>query len=258
MQQKHSRFSLIKPKRLITSIKKYVVMSIGVAGLIFSPLSLTQENTRSIVNTKLQKVFGEQGFVVTQHDEKLLEISVGGEFYYATPDARYIFAGTVFNTDSMQNISVLRKNRYRKEHLDSQAKDRFISYPSNNEKHVVTIFTDIGCPYCRKMHEYMDEFNALGITINYVMVPGGGKGSANYQKTMLAMCSKDPAEAINQAMANKALSEQSCTEEGLFVKQEALIDALKITNTPSIVLPNGELRLGLTSPAQLMSFIEQQ
>ena len=42
-----------------------------------------------------------------------------------------------------------------------------IVYKAAQEKHVITVFTDITCGYCHKLHEQMKDYNALGITVRY-------------------------------------------------------------------------------------------
>ena len=42
-----------------------------------------------------------------------------------------------------------------------------IVYKAAQEKHVITVFTDITCGYCHKLHEEMKDYNALGITVRY-------------------------------------------------------------------------------------------
>jgi thiol:disulfide interchange protein DsbC len=37
-----------------------------------------------------------------------------------------------------------------------------IVYKAPQEKHVITVFTDITCGYCHKLHEEMKDYNALG------------------------------------------------------------------------------------------------
>lgn len=52
-----------------------------------------------------------------------------------------------------------------------------IVYKAPEEKHVITVFTDITCGYCRKLHEQMKDYNALGITVRYLAFPRQGLSS---------------------------------------------------------------------------------
>lgn len=43
--------------------------------------------------------------------------------------------------------------------------NEMIVYKAPKEQHVITVFTDITCGYCHKLHEQMSDYNALGITV---------------------------------------------------------------------------------------------
>lgn len=49
-----------------------------------------------------------------------------------------------------------------------------IEYKAANEKYVVTVFTDITCGYCVRLHSQMKEYNDLGITVRYMAFPRQG------------------------------------------------------------------------------------
>ena len=46
--------------------------------------------------------------------------------------------------------------------------NEMIVYKAPKEQHVITVFTDITCGYCHKLHEQMSDYNALGITVRYL------------------------------------------------------------------------------------------
>ena len=39
---------------------------------------------------------------------------------------------------------------------------------------MVTVFTDVDCPYCARLHDRVAEYNALGIEIRYLAFPRAG------------------------------------------------------------------------------------
>lgn len=52
--------------------------------------------------------------------------------------------------------------------------NEMIVYKAPKEQHVITVFTDITCGYCHKLHEQMSDYNALGITVRYLAFPRRG------------------------------------------------------------------------------------
>lgn len=205
----------------------------------------------------ITKLFKGKNAEISDYDDQLKEVTVDLKSYFATHDGRYIFAGPVFDTHLQKDIVSERENSRRQKYVSSQAKDTFIAYPSRiPEKYHVTVFTDIDCPYCRKLHNFMGSFNDLGISVNYIMVPRAGVGSASYKKTLTALCSDDPAASITSAMNNQVSEFISC-ENNILAKQMKLARELKISSTPTIVLPSGELKIGLTNPDQLLALLEK-
>ncbi|RBP51049.1 DsbC family protein [Arenicella xantha] len=205
---------------------------------------------------RLQAVFGDQSIQVSDHDAQLKSVVVGTSNFYTTHDGRYVFAGPVIDTQRQVDLVAEKEALARKTLLSEQPESLFIRYPSSNgQKHQITVFTDIDCPYCRKLHNYMDDMNQRGITVNYVMLPRAGVDSASYTKTLNALCSDTPAAAITDAMQGQIPAPQNC-EATQLNQQMSLARALSITSTPTVVLPNGELKPGFMTPDRLMSLIE--
>ena len=51
-----------------------------------------------------------------------------------------------------------------------------ITFSPEEVKYSVSIFTDIDCTYCRRLHSEIDEYLAAGIEVRYFLYPRGGPG----------------------------------------------------------------------------------
>ncbi len=80
-----------------------------------------------------------------------------------------------------------------------------IVYKAPQEKHVITVFTDITCGYCHKLHEQMSDYNALGITVRYLAFPRQGLQSEAEQNMKAIWCAKDRNKALDDAMSGKGV-----------------------------------------------------
>lgn len=78
-----------------------------------------------------------------------------------------------------------------------------IVYKAPQEKHVITVFTDITCGYCHKLHEQMADYNALGITVRYLAFPRQGLDSDAEKEMKAIWCAKDKNKAFDDVMAGK-------------------------------------------------------
>jgi thiol:disulfide interchange protein DsbC len=131
-----------------------------------------------------------------------------------------------------------------------------LTFPATvNELFSVSLFTDIDCGYCRRFHENMTQYNALGIRVNYLMLPRAGKNSASYDKTAAVLCSSTPQESMTLAMQGKfsagtALVDSACKDN--LDKQMLIATQFGISATPTLLLPNGGIIEGVINPEKLL------
>src|SRR5690606_33736559 len=88
---------------------------------------------------------------------------VGGQVLFVSNDGRYLVQGTVYDIDRKADVGEEAMQGLRAELLRTiPAKDRIVFAPKD-PKYTVTVFTDVECGYCRKMHGEVAEYNKLGI-----------------------------------------------------------------------------------------------
>ena len=96
---------------------------------------------------------------------------------YVTDDGKHIIQGPMYDVSGAQPVNVT--NTLLAGKLNALEKEMIV-YKAPQEKHVITVFTDITCGYCHKLHEQMSDYNALGITVRYLAFPRQGLQSDNY------------------------------------------------------------------------------
>jgi len=188
--------------------------------------------------------------------ENLFVVDIGDlQPIYASKDGEFFFYGELYavNGNLLQNTTKDEINLKRKSILDEAfSEDDFISFKSENEKHKVTIFTDVDCGYCRKFHNEIKDFNDLGITINYVAFPRSGLDSDSYNKIVTAWCSKDPKDILTKMKQGIDVQLSMCQDHP--VKTHFLLgQKIGITGTPAIIKSNGELLPGYLPPEELLN-----
>ena len=90
---------------------------------------------------------------------------------YISEDGKYVLQGKLFELNGNKIVDVSAKALMAT--LESY-RNEMIVYPAKNEKHVVTVFMDITCGYCHKLHSQIKEYNDLGITLRYLAFPRKG------------------------------------------------------------------------------------
>ena len=105
-------------------------------------------------------------------------------------------------------------------------------------KATVTVFTDIDCGYCRKLHQEVPELNRLGIAVRYLAYPRAGIDSDSYNKIVSAWCSNDPLGALTKAKRGEAIPTRKC--DNPVARQYALGSEVGVTGTPTVQLFYGK------------------
>ena len=211
-----------------------------------------------LISSKINKVLPEgmsvQGVKESQI-ENLYIVDIGDlQPIYASADGEFFFYGELYSVEgnTLQNTTKNEINLKRKKILDNAlSKKDFISFISDTEKHVVTIFTDVDCGYCRKFHSEIDDFNDEGITVNYVAFPRSGLESDSYNKIVTAWCSNSPKETLTKMKQGIDIDLLMCQNHPV-EKHYLLGQKIGITGTPAIITSRGELLPGYLPPLELL------
>ncbi|AAU38147.1 MULTISPECIES: bifunctional protein-disulfide isomerase/oxidoreductase DsbC [Basfia] len=170
---------------------------------------------------------------------------------YTTEDGKYVLQGKLFELTDKGPVDVTGKALLAT--LESY-KNEMIVYPAKNEKHVVTVFMDITCGYCQKLHSEIKEYNDLGITIRYLAFPRGGLGTKTAKEMEAIFTAKDPAFALDEAEKGNPPKELKAVN--ITKKHYELGVQFGVRGTPSIVTRSGELIGGYLPPKELLSALE--
>ncbi len=175
----------------------------------------------------------------------------GGEMLHATADGKFLFGDLwAIEPGKLVNLSDVRRNDVRRDLLAKVSlKDMVVFAPAKGTRAVVTVFTDVDCGYCQKLHSEIALYNALGIEIRYLAYPRAGVGSPAAEKLVTAWCSKNPQDAITRLKLHEVLPAQTC--DNPIEKEYALGQAMGVRGTPALVLADGTMLPGYVPPAEL-------
>lgn len=184
----------------------------------------------------------------------LYEIRSGAEVGYVSTDGRFYVDGDVFDMQSKKNLTETRRQEGRLSLLATIADgDAIVFAPAGAAKHTVTVFTDVDCTYCRRLHHEMAELNRLGIRIRYLLYPRGGPGTETWKKAEAVWCSPDRKDAITRAKRGEALKAGRC--ETPIAAHYALGQRMGIRGTPGIITDQGEYLAGYLPAAQMAAYL---
>lgn len=180
---------------------------------------------------------------------------VEGTVLFVNEDATYFITGDLYRIekDHFVNVSEERRNINRRELLAAVDLSQMLVFspPAGMKKASVTVFTDIDCGYCRKLHKEVPELNRLGIEVRYLAYPRAGVNSKSYDKYVSAWCSDNPQLALTKAKLGQELEEKTC--ENPVAAQYALGNLIGVSGTPAIVFADGTLLPGYLPAVKLAS-----
>jgi thiol:disulfide interchange protein DsbC len=178
---------------------------------------------------------------------------VNGPMVYVTADGEYLIAGDLFQVSAKGLVNVSEQGR-NEERAAALAKvdinDMIVFSPKGKAKAHVTVFTDIDCGYCRKLHQEVPELNKMGIEVRYLAYPRAGLNSESHQKLATAWCSENPQDTLTRFKSGESVPLKVC-EDNPVAMEYTLGRQIGVTATPALVLESGELQLGYMKAPQL-------
>lgn len=182
----------------------------------------------------------------------VVETSTG--IIYITDDGKYLLQGPIYDMSGKVPLNISNQPLMKK---IEALKDEMIVFKAPNEKHVVTIFTDISCGYCKKLHQSVGELNSKGVTVRYLAYPRQGMDSDTAKKMASIWCNGMPQNALTKAFKGDeiAMIDECKIDLG---KHMQVGNLFKVTGTPAIILPDGQLLPGYLTPDALIQLLEQK
>jgi len=183
------------------------------------------------------------------------EVALGARIVYLSNDGKRLIQGALFDIPTRENLTQVSEAGLRKGLLDSAGPDRRIIFAAAKPRHVVTVFTDIDCGYCRKLHEHIAVYNQMGITVEYLFFPRSGLSGESFDKAVAVWCAPDRQKAMTAAKAGQVLPKGTCTTP--VTQDYELGRRIGLEGTPAIYAANGEQLGGYLEPAAMLARLDE-
>lgn len=185
----------------------------------------------------------------------VMQVQINGDIVYATADGKYMFQGRLIDLDTREDLTETSKAGLRKELMAKIDPSQQITFSPENPVHDLTVFTDIDCGYCRKLHAQVAEYNKQGIAIHYMAFPRAGIGSRSYEKAVAVWCADDQQSALTDAKLGSEPDPVQC--DNPVAEQYQLGIDLGVTGTPALLTASGQLIPGYVPPEQLRERLDK-
>ncbi|TDY02402.1 DsbC family protein [Thiohalophilus thiocyanatoxydans] len=228
-----------------------VVVIAALLGLFSHAGADELEQARKAIMERFDDVKAEN--VAPSPVEGMYRVTIPPQVFYMSSDGRYVVDGEVIDLDNQRNLTREYRQQSVAESIEALGEESMIVFGPDDAEHTVTVFTDIDCGYCRKLHEVVDDYNERGIRIRYLAYPRAGLESRSYQKAVSAWCADDQKAALTKAKQGEAIPNKSC--DAPVTRHFELGQKIGVSGTPALVLESGQIVPGFVPPKRLAAIL---
>ena len=184
------------------------------------------------------------------------EVIVSGQVIYFSDDGRYMLQGSLYDVKAKKDLSQIGLSVLRREALNKvPASERIVFAPVGMRKYSVSVFTDIECGYCQKLHSEIADYNKLGIAIEYLAFPRAGLASQDALAMESVWCSADRRKALTDAKNGRPVPPKRC--DNPVAAQYKIGQQIGLQGTPMIINSNGVALPGYLPPDKLLEALDK-
>ena len=253
---------------LKTNLCKAVAFSLSLLILPLSGTALAQglsssqiDETPEVANIRSVLLGTQPGIdiqaIVPSPINGLFEVRIqNGQAIFASSDAEYFLPSDMYQatSDGLVNLGEGRRNEIRFDLISSVDEADMIIYPAEGEtKATLTVFTDVDCPYCQRLHSEIEQINEYGITIRYLAFPRSGLDEVTYPKMVSTWCAENRNLIFTTVSRGAAVPEVDCVNP--VADQYELGRLVGVTGTPTLVFEDGSIVPGYIPVDDLAAFL---
>jgi thiol:disulfide interchange protein DsbC len=187
----------------------------------------------------------------------IYEFMQGADVSYLTADGKYFLDGNVYDMSTRENLSEALRSHARLAMIDAVPESQMVIFSPKNPLYTITVFTDVDCQYCRKLHSEIAEINKLGVRVRYMFYPRSGPNTESWRKAEVVWCSANRNEALTKAKAGGQLDMNKTCGPNPVAREYALGQSIGVRGTPAIVTESGDFLNGYMPPRELLQAIKE-
>ena len=182
----------------------------------------------------------------------LYEVSFGTHVAFVSADGKYMLMGDLIDVENRKNLTADRRTALILKAIDAMGEKNMIVFaPKQAVKRTLTVFSDVDCPYCARLHHEIPALTGAGVKVRYLLFPRAGVGSESYKRSVAVWCAKDRGAAVGAAMSGGKLDMKTCPNP---VEAHLKLGAdVGVEGTPTLVLEDGHILPGYLPAPQLLA-----
>ena len=147
------------------------VVTAVLLGLLISVSPAMADEKMDNVRAAMKKIVPTEPDAIEPSEMKgVYAVTYGADVFYVSEDGRFLLHGNLIDITAGKNLTEDKRAAGRLKLIGEMDESKMIIYAPKEVKHVITVFTDIDCPYCRRLHQEMAELNSYGIEVRYLLL----------------------------------------------------------------------------------------
>ena len=224
------------------------------ASLVVAAQPESPPDPRAAIATKIPGTKAED--LHTSPIPGVYELMRGTDAAYVSSDGKYAIVGDLYDLGSNDNLTEARRRDARLKLLATVPESQMVIFGAKEARHTITVFTDVDCQYCRKLHSQIADYNRLGVRVRYAFFPRTGPNTPSWHKAEAVWCSANRQEALTRAKLGQDVQAKQCQTP--VAKTYALGQELGMHGTPGIFTDRGEYITGYVTPAEMLARLKSE
>jgi thiol:disulfide interchange protein DsbC len=244
--------SRVYEERLRNMFRVAAVFSIGALLVALTGLAGADEQ---VIKAALKKAFPDATIYSVRASSipDLFEVEVEGKVLYVSGDGKFLLSGDLFDIESRTNLSEGPRGRAVSRQIDSVGESNMIVMGPDHPLRTISVFTDVDCPYCARLHLEVPQLTKQGVKVRYLLFPRNGIGSQTYQRSVAVWCAADRVKAVGIAKSGGTLDMKTCPNP---VSEHYQVgERLNVSGTPTIFTDDGQKIGGYVPAARLLAIL---
>ena len=185
----------------------------------------------------------------------LFEVRVDGtDIYYTDASGHFLLQGQLIDTRNQRNLTEERLQKIMAIDFKSLPFKDAISWVKGNGERKIAVFEDPNCGYCKRFERDIAKLD--NVTVFVFLYPILGKDSVEKSKSI--WCAKDPAKSWQDWMVRDQAPAAANCDTGSLKRNMEYGQKMKITGTPTTLLPDGTRIPGAIELSQLEKLLAKQ
>ena len=242
------------------NIKPLLTLCLLIAGsIVISQTTYAQDTSgtpeQEEIKTALFELIGPRAAsseIMPSPMEGVYLVDLGDRIVFVSKVGNHLLLGDVFDTQRRISLSEEIKQEKALAIVGEIQESEMIVFAPEETKRTITVYTDVDCPYCRKLHREVPALVDSGVKVRYLWFPRSGVNTPSYDKAVSIWCAEDQQTAMDDAKLSDKIVNARC-EPNPVADQYVSGQRIGVRGTPTIVVDDGTIIGGYLPAKDLLA-----